>query len=135
MPAHTVFRPTPSLPLSHAAYAWPPAIVLDADDASYDDVFQGPKLLNAGEQIRRNGRACWSHIARGGGLPVELRGHYQYYSIRGNYAALELFYIFVRRAWHYWLSRRSRESYIPWKKFERILETFPLPRPRIIHEV
>ena len=42
---------------------------------------------------------------------------------------------FVRKAWRYWLSRRSRTSSIPWDKFERILEVLPLPRPRIIHQV
>ena len=41
----------------------------------------------------------------------------------------------VRKAWRYWLSRRSRESSIRWDKVERLLEVFPLPRPRIIHQV
>ena len=41
----------------------------------------------------------------------------------------------VRKAWRYWLSRRSRESYILWDTFEGLLKAFPLPRPRIIHQV
>jgi len=68
-------------------------------------------------------------------LGQKLQGHYQYYSIRGNYRALESVFEFVRTAWRYWLSRRSRESYIRWDKFERLLAVFPLPRPRIIHQV
>jgi hypothetical protein len=55
--------------------------------------------------------------------------------MRGNDRALASVGAFVRQAWRYWLSRRSRESDIPWEKFERLLEVFPLPRPRIIHQV
>jgi RNA-directed DNA polymerase len=68
-------------------------------------------------------------------LGQKRQGHSQDYSIRGNYRALAAVFEFVRTAWRYWLSRRRRESSIPWDKFERILEAFPLPRPRIIHQV
>ena len=48
---------------------------------------------------------------------------------------MEALFALVRKAWRYWLSRRSRASYLPWEKFERILKAFPLPRPRIIPPV
>ena len=65
----------------------------------------------------------------------KVRGHYQYYAIRGNYRALESLLASVRKAWRYWLGRRRRESYLPWDQFERILKVFPLPRPKLIHQV
>ena len=68
-------------------------------------------------------------------LCQKLRGHIQYYGIRGNYQMLEKFSRFTRTAWHYWLSRRSSESYITWTKFENLLKKFPLPSPKIIHKV
>lgn len=68
-------------------------------------------------------------------LCQKLRGHIQYYGIRGNYPMLERFCRFTRMAWHNWLSRRSSESYITWTKFEKLLDRFPLPKPRIIHQV
>jgi len=66
-------------------------------------------------------------------LCLKLRGHYQYYGIRGNYRCLELLLWKAKRAWRYWLSRRSSKSYIQWEKFLRILARYPLPAPRIVH--
>ena len=66
-------------------------------------------------------------------LCLKLRGHYQYYGIRGNYRCLELLLWKAIRAWRYWLSRRSSKSYIQWEKFLRILARYPLPAPRIVH--
>jgi RNA-directed DNA polymerase len=63
-------------------------------------------------------------------LGQKLQGHYQYYGLRGNYRSMELLYEHTRRVWHKWLSRRSRESYIPWKKFAKLLEVLPLPTPK-----
>jgi group II intron reverse transcriptase/maturase len=69
-------------------------------------------------------------------LCQKLRGHYQYFGIRSNYRALERIYEATRRAWHYWLSRRSNESRILWGRFERMLAgRYPLPRPRIVHGI
>jgi RNA-directed DNA polymerase len=68
-------------------------------------------------------------------LCQKLRGYYQYYAIRGNYPALEKVYSFVVRAWRYWLRRRDRKKQLSWKKYERVQEMFPLPRPRIIHAI
>ena len=65
----------------------------------------------------------------------KLRGHLQYYGLRGNYRSMELLYEHTRRVWHKWLSRRSRESYIPWDKFQKLLDVLPLPTPKIIHAV
>jgi RNA-directed DNA polymerase len=102
------------------------------------------KRKTAKQRVRRAKQAFWRWCRHQRHRPLteqyqqlcpKLEGHYQYYSIRGNYRALESVFAYVRKAWRYWLSRRSRESSIPWEKFERLLAVFPLPRPRIIHQV
>jgi RNA-directed DNA polymerase len=66
-------------------------------------------------------------------LSSKLRGHYQYYGVRCNYKMLEAYYEYLLYAWRYWLGRRTRNGYINNEKFDRILETFKLPKPRIVH--
>jgi hypothetical protein len=39
----------------------------------------------------------------------------------------------VTRVWRRWLSRRSWKSHLNWQRFERVLERFALPVPRIVH--
>jgi len=63
----------------------------------------------------------------------KLRGHYQYYGIRGNYGMLKLVWVHSENAWRYWMSRRSNKSYISWELFARLSRVFPLPKPRIYH--
>lgn len=65
-------------------------------------------------------------------LRAKLLGHYQYYGIRGNYKMLEVYYEHLIFAWKRWLARRTRNGYISYEKFDRILETFKLPKPRIV---
>ncbi len=66
-------------------------------------------------------------------LRAKLFGHYQYYGIRGNYKMLEVYYEYLLYAWRHWLGRRTRNGYINHEKFDKILETFKLPKPRIVH--
>jgi group II intron reverse transcriptase/maturase len=68
-------------------------------------------------------------------LSSKLRGHFQYFGIRCNMRAMESVLHFVTRGWRYWLSRRSHKSKIPWEKFKKLLEIFPLPEPKIVHHV
>lgn len=65
-------------------------------------------------------------------LARKMSGHYQYYGVTTNYRSLARFYRQVTRIWHKWLCRRSRKAYIPWDRMRKILERWPLPRPRII---
>jgi len=62
-------------------------------------------------------------------LCQKLRGHYQYYGIRGNYRRLDTLCRYAAKAWRYWLSRRSHKSAIPWEKFDRLHDRLPLPAP------
>ena len=64
----------------------------------------------------------------------KLLGHYGYYGVTFNTRSLGAFRDQVIRSWHKWLNRRSRDKQMPWDRFNRLLERYPLPRPRIVHQ-
>lgn len=66
-------------------------------------------------------------------LVRKLKGHYSYFGITGNFAALARLHHEVQRAWRKALARRSQQG-LPWPKMSRILQRFPLPGPRIVHQ-
>lgn len=66
-------------------------------------------------------------------LRQKLNGHYAYYGITGNYAALKRFRYEVERRWHKWLNRRNRQRELHWSHFNAMLRRLPLPNPRIVH--
>ncbi|RKY23011.1 MAG: group II intron reverse transcriptase/maturase [Planctomycetota bacterium] len=68
-------------------------------------------------------------------LCQKLRGHFQYYAIRGNYRTLEKVREYVRKAWRYWLHRRSRKRRMTWERFVKLELSYSLPKPRIIHAI
>jgi len=90
-------------------------------------------------------RAIWNWCKWNRHMPIreqwkklcqKLRGHYQYFGIRGNYKPMEVYFEYTERAWKTWLGRRHRNGYIDWETFEthhRVI--FPLPKPRIVHGV
>jgi group II intron reverse transcriptase/maturase len=63
-------------------------------------------------------------------LVSKLRGHYNYYGIRGNLRSLQAFLFLTTRVWFKWLRRRSRER-PRWDWMNALLRIFPLPRPSI----
>jgi group II intron reverse transcriptase/maturase len=65
----------------------------------------------------------------------KLRGHDAYYGITGNNRSLEQFRTGVHRAWKKWLCRRSRAHPKTWEWYNRLLDFYPLPNPRIVHPV
>ena len=65
----------------------------------------------------------------------KLRGHFGYYGITGNGAALRRFRDAVTRAWRKWLSRRSRGNPLSWDSLNRLLERYPLPPATVVHSV
>jgi RNA-directed DNA polymerase len=100
------------------------------------------KRKTARKKLRRTMKALWQwcHWNRHGKLPEQhrtlcqkLRGHYQYFAVRSNYKMLEVVYEHADKAWRYWLSRRSRTSFISWERYEKLRQVFPLPKPRILH--
>jgi group II intron reverse transcriptase/maturase len=64
-----------------------------------------------------------------------LRGHYGYFGITGNANALSRFLYEVTHVWQKWLHRRSGRGSMPWPRFARLLERYPLPPPRVVHSV
>jgi RNA-directed DNA polymerase len=68
-------------------------------------------------------------------LGQKLRGHFGYFGITGNMAALHQFRRAVTRTWHKWLSRRHRQGYLAWSTFLSLLQRFPLPRATVVHSV
>jgi RNA-directed DNA polymerase len=66
-------------------------------------------------------------------LKAKLRGHFQYYGVSGNYDSLETFYNHTMRVLHKWLNRRSQKSSMNWADFNKYMECYPVPKPRIVH--
>ena len=55
-------------------------------------------------------------------LSAKLRGHYQYYGVRGNFKMLEVAYEGTRAKWKKWLSRRNSKDRMGWEKFAAQVE-------------
>jgi len=68
-------------------------------------------------------------------LAAKLRGHYQYYGVSGNSRSINLFYYKVQRFTLRWLRRRSQRHRFTWKGFYEYLKKYPLPKPRIVHNL
>lgn len=68
-------------------------------------------------------------------LALKLRGHYAYYGVTTNLPSLKAFYTEVNRHWRYWLNRRGQQRSMPWKRFVRLREKYPLPKPRVVQTV
>ena len=68
-------------------------------------------------------------------LNMKLQGHYGYYGITGNWRSLAGFRHEVARRWRKWLHRRSRKNAMPWPRFNRLLERWPLAPVRIVQSV
>lgn len=66
-------------------------------------------------------------------LAQKLNGHYAYFGVTSNSAALCRVLYETERIWRKWLSRRSQRAFKSWRKMHALLQRFPLPRPRIVH--
>jgi RNA-directed DNA polymerase len=102
------------------------------------------KRRTARKRLRRTKQALWRWCRTNRHAPLKdqyqmlslkLRGHFQYYGIRGNFRLLEVIHHYTEEAWRYWLSRRSSKSAIGWEKFQQLLERYILPTPRIVHNI
>jgi RNA-directed DNA polymerase len=68
-------------------------------------------------------------------LAAKLRGHYQYYGVSGNMLSIRRFYTLALRMAFKWLNRRSQRKSFNWARFREYLEHYPLPKPRIMHNL
>jgi group II intron reverse transcriptase/maturase len=98
------------------------------------------KKMTAGDRLRRAIKrvAEWCKQHRNRPLQAQwqilcakLRGHYAYYGVRGNSAALYRFLLEVVRRWRRCLARRSQRSFASWIRMNRILAHYPLPQPKL----
>ena len=64
-------------------------------------------------------------------LGQKLRGHFNYYGIRGNSGAINRFRYEACRLWRKWLGRRSQRGYMRWDKFNRLMKRYRLPPARL----
>lgn len=64
-------------------------------------------------------------------LTRKLVGHYNYFGVNGNGAALNRLRFAVSRVWRKWLNRRSQNARMTWQRFKGLLQKFPLPSARI----
>jgi hypothetical protein len=106
--------------------------------------YWGIKRRTAKKRLWRAMRAVWHWCRAHRHDPIraqyrqlcpKLRGHYQYYGIRGNYRKRQALYRSVERAWRYWLSRRGGPRTIRWERFALLRAEHPLPTPRIMHNI
>jgi len=68
-------------------------------------------------------------------LGKQLKGHYAYYGITGNYRCLNQFRYEVSRLWRKWLSRRSNKAKLDWEVFSRLLKRYQLPPAKVVHAI
>ncbi|MFL6259755.1 MAG: group II intron reverse transcriptase/maturase [Thermoanaerobaculia bacterium] len=87
------------------------------------------RQLNQWCQGNRHAPIAWQQKQ----LLSKLRGHSGYYGITGNSKSLSSVHHWVKRIWRKWLSRRTRDSYLTWDRFNLLLRRYPLPNLRICH--
>ena len=89
-------------------------------------------------RLRRAGTAIHAWCKSHRHLPVKeqhaalvrrLRGHFNYFDVRGNARRVRLVVRAVERSWYKWLNRRSQRSTMTWKRFKDLLRDYPLPVP------
>ena len=88
--------------------------------------------------LRRIAEWCRTHRHDGveeqqRALARKLNGHYAYFGVTSNYAALARLHHEVKAIWRKWLSRRSQKAYVTRERMRSLLERYPLPPPRIVH--
>ena len=66
-------------------------------------------------------------------LRAKLRGHFQYYGVSENYSGIVRFYKYAVKMARKWMNRRSQKRKMSWDKFNKYLEHYPLPKPKIVH--
>lgn len=68
-------------------------------------------------------------------VSAKLRGHFEYYGISGNYVSIKDFYQLALRLIFKWINRRSQKKSMNWKQFINYLKYYPLPLPKIKHNI
>jgi len=66
---------------------------------------------------------------------VKLRGHYNYYGIIGNYEAMDGFREYVLDRLKATLNRRGANKDMTEETFRKLIRTYPVAQPRIVHRI
>ena len=66
-------------------------------------------------------------------LKAKISGHYAYYGVTLNFRSIAEFYTRVEIIWRKWLNRRCWKGKQNWNAFVQLLNSLPLPKPKIIH--
>lgn len=61
-----------------------------------------------------------------------LRGHYNYYGVKGNFDSIRSFYTESMKHWYKILGRRSQRR-LSWEAFNRLRQQYSVPTPKITH--
>ena len=61
----------------------------------------------------------------------DVKGHYNYYGMGGNYQSLTKVYNLAVMYLKKMLSSRSWKGYVTWELFGKIMEKYPISRPYI----
>ncbi|MEE9392756.1 MAG: group II intron reverse transcriptase/maturase [Planctomycetota bacterium] len=77
----------------------------------------------------------WSIAAQHAKLTQKLKGHCGYFGITGNSRRLSALGFCSASIWRKWLNRRSQRKSMPWGRFYKLLERYPLPKMRAVHSV
>jgi len=67
-----------------------------------------------------------------GTLRTKYTGHWNYYGIIGNSRSLSRYYYETSRILYKWLNRRSQRRSLTWSAFNRMLNRFQVPPPRVV---
>lgn len=78
-------------------------------------------------QRHRHRPVAWQHAW----LVRAFTGHANYYGFYENRWALRRLRYELTLVWRKWLSRRTRGKPMPWARFQRLLQRYPLPPPRL----
>lgn len=88
------------------------------------------KLASLTQWLRENRmkyktRELWDRVR------ANVRGHYSYYGVTDNIAAIARYGRQARKALVKWLNRRGGRQRMTWEKFAKMDKRFPFPRPSI----
>lgn len=68
-------------------------------------------------------------------VAAKLAGHYNYYGVSGNFEPMQTYYLRTRNQLFRWLNKRSEKTSFSWEKFQRYLEAYPLPEPKLTYAI
>jgi RNA-directed DNA polymerase len=77
-------------------------------------------------------RRHYSVDAQHAGLRSRLQGHMNYFGVNGNLRSVATLFHHAKRAWKYWLSRRSQRARLTWERMTLLLQRYPLPPPKVV---